>query len=66
MAISDLRWDFISVCFKEAGDAQRNVHMAGLLICSLLGSKSLETCIWAGDGPCVGKSEPEGTPLFTG
>lgn len=41
MAIGDLRWDFVSACFKEAGDAQRNVHMCGLLICSPLGEGEL-------------------------
>jgi len=41
VTISDLRWDFISVCFKEAGDAQRNMCMGGLLICSPLGEQEL-------------------------
>lgn len=54
MSISDLRWDFILVCFKESGDAQRNVHMGGLLSCSLLGEEELGVS-GLGMGPALGR-----------
>lgn len=54
VVIFDQRQDFISFCFKESRDAQRNTYMGDVFI-----------CIWNRDEPYMGKSEPELLPLFT-
>lgn len=42
VVIIDLRQDFISVCFKESGDGQRNVYTGDVFVCSPLEQEELE------------------------